>query len=194
VFEGACGAYTEDDEPAPASVYAKSKLRGEREVFDHHPSALVVRVNIYGWNAQPKRSLAEWMLDQLHRKKCLNGFVDVFFCPMLANDLAEILLDMLDRGLTGIYHVVGSERISKYEFGRRIAVAFGFDPEWVRPIRLADAQLRALRPLDVSLNTEKISRTLGRLMPGVNESLNRFLALRDRGYADQLKSYLAGLD
>jgi dTDP-4-dehydrorhamnose reductase len=194
VFDGAHGGYSEDDEPAPLSVYAQSKLDGERLVLDRNSAALAVRVNIYGWNAQPKRSLAEWMLDQLDTKRSVNGFVDVFFCPMLANDLAEILLDMLDRGLSGIYHVVGSERISKYEFGRRVAVTFGFDPECIRPIRLSDAKLRAVRPPDVSLNTEKISRVLGRSMPRVDEGLSRFRALRDGGYADQLKRYLADLN
>lgn len=191
VFDGSRGGYTEDDEPAPRSVYAKSKLRGERLTLSHYPTTLVVRVNIYGWNTQLKQSLAEWMLDQLHTKKHLNGFVDVYFCPMLANDLAEILLAMLDRGLSGVYHVVGPERISKYEFGRQVAVTFGFDPARVRAIRLAEAKLRAARPLDVSLNTDKVSRMLGRSMPGVDEGLKRFRALREGGYADQLKSYLA---
>jgi dTDP-4-dehydrorhamnose reductase len=191
VFDGARGGYSESDEPTPLSVYAESKLRGERQVLNQYPSALVVRVNIYGWNAQPKQSLAEWMLDQLRTRKHLNGFIDVYFCPMLANDLAETLLAMLDRGLTGLYHVVGSERISKYEFGKRVAAKFGLNPDDVHPIRLAEARLRAVRPPDVSLNTEKVSRALGRLMPGVDEGLQRFRSLRESGYTDQLRSYLA---
>ena len=191
VFDGARSGYSEDDTPAPLSVYAESKLHGEQEVLKQFTAALVARVNIYGWNAQPKQSLAEWMLDQLHTKKQLNGFVDVYFCPMLANDLAETLLDMLDRGLTGVYHVVGSERISKYEFGRRLATKFGFDPDWVLPVRLAEVRLRAVRPLDVSLNAVKASRALGRSLPGVDEGLSRFLALRESGYPNHLRSYLA---
>ena len=56
------------------------------------------------------------------------GFTDVIFCPMLVNDLGVVLLQMLGFGLRGVYHVVGSEPMSKYEFGLAIARTFGFDP------------------------------------------------------------------
>ena len=99
---------------------------------------------------------------------------------------------MLDRQLTGIFHVVGSERISKYQFAKRLAIIFGFDAEQVGPARLAEATLRAVRPLDVSLNPQKVSLALGRVMPNVDQGLRRFRALQQNGYPQQLKSYLAG--
>ena len=59
VFDGARGGYTEADQPHPLNVYAASKLAGEQRVLQSHPAALVVRSNIFGWNAQPKANLAE---------------------------------------------------------------------------------------------------------------------------------------
>src|SRR5579863_1102923 len=50
VFDGKKGNYSEDDPPGPLNIYAKSKLAAEKEVLRTHHSALVVRVNIYGWN------------------------------------------------------------------------------------------------------------------------------------------------
>jgi dTDP-4-dehydrorhamnose reductase len=47
VFDGERGNYSENDQPAPQSVYAKSKLRGEQEVLRRHSSPLILRVNIY---------------------------------------------------------------------------------------------------------------------------------------------------
>jgi dTDP-4-dehydrorhamnose reductase len=192
VFEGKQGNYTEADEPAPLNIYAKSKLCGEQEVLRRCPSALIARVNSYGWNAQDKPSLAEWILGQLAAGKQVRGFTDVHFCPLLANDLAEILLAMLDRGLSGLYHVVGSERASKYEFARRVAMTFGFELERIVPTQLAEAKLRAARPLDVSLNTGKVRLALGRSMPDVESGLGRFRTLGEQGYPQRLKSYLTG--
>jgi dTDP-4-dehydrorhamnose reductase len=192
VFDGWRGNYSETDPPAPLNVYGRSKLAAEREVVECHPSALIVRVNIYGWNAQEKLSLGEWFLRHLREEKSVPGFTDVTFCPMLVNDLAEVLLQMVDRRLIGLYHVCGSEKISKYEFGRRVAATFGFDPEKVVPIRSVEANLKARRPLDVSLNTGKISRAMGFEMPGVDAGLNRFRKLYGDGYPQQLKSYLTG--
>jgi dTDP-4-dehydrorhamnose reductase len=111
---------------------------------------------------------------------------------MLVNDFAEVLMSMLDRQLSGLYHVVGAERISKYEFARRVAMAFGFKPERVVPTRVVDASLRAARPLDVSLNTQKVGCALGRAMPDVDSGLRRFRALQQSGYAQRLRRYLTG--
>jgi dTDP-4-dehydrorhamnose reductase len=192
VFDGTRGNYAETDETSPLNTYARSKLRGEQEVLRRCPSALIVRVNIYGWNAKNKQSLAEWILYQLMVNKTVPGFTDVYFTPLLTNDLAEILLTMLEGGLNGIYHVVGSERLSKYEFARRVAATFGIDPGGVAPTRVAEAKLRAPRAPDLSLSTEKISEALGHPMPDVESGLRRFRALRESGYQQQLKSYLLG--
>jgi len=193
VFDGERGNYSEKDPPAPLNVYAKTKLAAELGVLRHHRSPLIARANFYGWNAQEKQSLGEWILGQLRNGNPVPGFTDVYFCPMLVNHLAEMLLTMLDRGISGIYHVVGSERISKYEFARRLAVTFGFEPERVVPILAGEAKLRAARPLDTSMNTEKISNELGQAMPGVEDGLGRFKSLHDQNYVQLLKGYLAGV-
>lgn len=194
VFDGTRGNYSEDDQPAPLSVYAKSKWRGEQEVLCRHSSPLIVRVNIYGWNAQPKQSLAEWILDDVRTRKPVSGFADVYFCPMLANDLAEVLLTMLDLGLNGIYHVAGSERISKYDFATRVAKTFSLATDCVVPTSLVEARLVAPRPVDSSLNTEKVRIALGRPMPDVNQGLRQFRLLHESGYQNQLKSFLVGAE
>lgn len=193
VFDGQRGGYSETDKPAPLNAYAKSKLRGEQEVFARNPAAVIARVNIYGWNAQDKLSLAEWVLEKLAAGKPVPGFTDIHFTPILVNDLSDLLLRMLDCGMSGLYHVGGAEKISKFEFARRVAAAFSFDPSQVVPARVAEVGLRAKRPPDISLNTEKIRAALGQSMPDVESGLRRFRALRDQGYPQLLKSYLNGI-
>jgi dTDP-4-dehydrorhamnose reductase len=190
IFGGNKGDYVETDEPAPLNVYARTKLAGEREVLRRHPAAIVARVNIYGWNAQHKESLAEWVLRRLEEGRDVPGFMDVFFTPILVNDLVPVLFAMLQHELAGVYHVAGSERISKFEFARGVATAFGFDPARVTACQVQDMNLRAARPLDISLNTGKIKLALDRSMPDIGSGLDRFRELRDRQYPQQLKSYL----
>jgi len=192
VFDGQKGDYVETDKPAPLNVYARSKLAGERETMRRNPASTVTRVNIYGWNAQDKDSLAEWVLRRLEDGLQVPGFTDVFFTPILVNDLVPVLFSMLKQELVGVYHVAGSEKISKFEFARRVATVFGFDPARVTPCQVKDMNLRAARPLDVSLNTQKIRIALGRSMPDVDSGLRKFRQLRDRQYPEQLKSDLSG--
>ena len=193
VFDGKTGNYSETDPTGPVNEYAKSKLRGEQEVLRHHPESLIVRVNIYGWNAQEKCSLPEWMLRELSAGKQVPGFTDVWFCPMLVNDLAELIFAAIERRLRGLYHVAGSEKISKYDFARKVAETFEFDPGAVKPTRMAEANLRAPRSPDMSLNTDKIVHALERQMPDVKSGLSRFRHLRDTGYPQRVKSYVTGV-
>ena len=78
VFDGKRGNYSEVDVPAPLNVYSQSKLRGEKEAL-RHPTALVTRVSIYGWNVQNKESLAEWILRQLAEGKKSAGSLTFIF-------------------------------------------------------------------------------------------------------------------
>ena len=65
VFDGEVGNYSETDEPNPLSVYARTKLEGERAVLDAYSQALVLRVNFYGFSLTGSRSLAEFFLNNL---------------------------------------------------------------------------------------------------------------------------------
>lgn len=193
VFDGARGNYSETDRPAPANVYAHTKLEGEQAVLAVNHAAAIARVTIYGWNVQKKQSLAEWILGQLRSGSTVAGFTDVVFCPILANDLAEVLLAMVERKLTGIFHVVGSEAVSKYEFARRVAQVFQFDPEKVVPSQIAQARLKAPRSKNTSLNTAKICAQLGRPMPDVDSGLRRFAQLRAEGYVERMRGEVTGV-
>ncbi len=187
VFDGERGNYHEDDPPAPRSVYARTKLAGEKLVHDAGRKHLIVRTNIFGWNAQPKQSLAEWILSRLESGITVPGFVDAFFNPILVNDLAGLILEMMDKNLSGLHHVAGSERCSKHEFARRLARTFGQDENLIHSASLQASTLRAPRPRDSSLNTDGICRLLGRRMPTVDEGLQHFKALRHSGFVATLK-------
>lgn len=193
VFDGTRGDYDETDAPAPLNAYARSKLDAEDAVREAYPSALVVRTNFYGWNAQPKRSLGEWVLAKLEAGGTVPGFEDVIFSPLLVNDLVGLLQSMMAAGLTGLYHAGASETCTKLDFARRVAAAFGFEASAVRPSRIADAALRAVRPRNTSLNTARLAHALGRPLPSIADGIRRFRALRDAGFAERLKQSPIGV-
>jgi dTDP-4-dehydrorhamnose reductase len=192
VFDGKRGLYSEEDRPAPVNVYAETKLQGEQAATDELENALIVRTNIYGWNLQDKRSLADWMLHLMEAGTVVPGFTDVFFSPILVNDLAEVFLEMIDKRLSGIYHVAGSEASSKFNFARRVAETFGLSTALVRRTSVDESGLRAPRPKNVSLVTVKIAAALGRSMPDISSGLAGFKELRDSGYAARLRALGGG--
>lgn len=194
VFDGQAGGYTEEDLPNPINVYASTKLDAERVVAQANPDALIARVNFYGWSWQGRRSLAEFFFLNLAAGNPVKGFADIHFCPLLANDLVDILLEMLERDLSGLYHVVSSEGQNKYEFGRMLARSFGFDESLVSPSSYTASGLIAPRSPNLTLRSDKLARALGREMPAQEEGLQRFADLYHQGYPQNLRALLVQPD
>ncbi len=188
VFDGLRGNYSEEDRPNPLGVYAQTKYAGELAVAEANPEAIIARVNLFGWSLHGHRSLAEFFFNNLSEGKPVMGFTDVFFCPLLANDLAHILLKMLARNLSGLYHVVSRDCISKYDFGLRIADQFKLDKSLIKPTSVYQAGLRAQRSPMLTLQTDKASRALEEPLPDLSTGIGRFYTLFQQGYPQYLRS------
>lgn len=190
VFDGAKdGLYTEDDAPNPLSVYAQTKLDGETAVLSANPDAAIARVNFFGWSLSGTRSLAEFFFNKLSTGQRANGFVDVYFCTMFVGDLAEILVRMLEKGLSGLYHTVGSKALAKYDFGIRIARQFGFDEGLIQPISVEESGLTAKRSHNLRLSVHKLSTDLGSAIPAVSTGIEKFYTQYTQGYPQKMRSY-----
>ena len=188
VFDGSRSNYTEEDEPNPLSVYAQTKLDGERAVLAANQDALITRVNFYGWSAAGNRSLAENFVNKLSEGSEVMGFTDILFCPMNILDLSVLLVEVSALDLHGIYHMVGPEAMSKYEFGIRIAEKFGFDPALIKPVSIHESGLKAARSPNLTLSTEKLRSALGHDLPDFTGGLQKFYDQHRRGYPLYLKS------
>jgi dTDP-4-dehydrorhamnose reductase len=190
VFDGHKeGPYTEQDGPNPLSVYARTKLQGEQAVLDAYPGAAVARVNFYGWSRSGRRSLAEFFFNNLSAGASVSGFTDVVFCPMLVNDLAHVLLSMLEWKLSGVYHAVGPQAMSKYQFGVEIARKFGLKQSSISPKSVQASSLLAQRSNNLWLSVHKLSTALARPLPNFSAGLEKFYQLSQQGYPQKIRSY-----
>jgi dTDP-4-dehydrorhamnose reductase len=192
VFDGTTGLYGEEASPGPLNVYARTKWEGEKAVLAAGGSALVVRTNIVGWSAGGERGLTEWILGRLSSSVPVPGFSDVFFNPILTNDLGRILLELIEARAEGVLHVAGEDVHSKYEYARSLARTFGYDEALVLPTEVADVGFAAERPMNPSLATDKVSDLLGRAMPTLSETLGRLAALKESGWVERLKQRAGG--
>ncbi len=183
VFDGKRGNYAEDDEPAPVNVYARSKLDGERAVQEVLPEALVLRTNFIGVSESRRAGLADWITTRLESGERIQGFADVIFAPLLANELARFVLAAIDSRLQGLYHASARDACSKYDFACRLGAALGFDTTLVDRASLADAKLTARRPLNTSLSSSRLEGALGRPMPDVETAIAGYVALHAAGCA-----------
>ena len=190
VFDGTKeGMYTEADEPSPPGVYSQTKLDAEYAVQEVNPQAMIARVNFYGWSLGGRRSIAEFFVNNLSEGKNVKGFTDVIFCPMLVNDTARLLLEMLQRNLSGLYHVVGGQPMSKYQFGVAVARTFGLSEDLISPRSVEAAGLTARRSHNLWLSTHKLSTDLGHEIPRFSTGLAEFYTQFQQGYPQKIRSY-----
>lgn len=190
VFDGEKdGFYAEEDKPNPLGVYARTKLEGEWAALTENPKAVVARVNFYGWSMSGRRSLAEFFFHSLTEHKNVSGFTDITFCPMLVNDTGRTLVKMLQRGLSGLYHVVGPQAMSKYQFGVEIARKFSLRESEIAPKSILSSSLTARRSHNLWLSTHKLSTDLGGDLPEFSTGLNEFYTQYQQGYPQKIRSY-----
>ena len=189
VYDGLRGGYKEDETPNPLSVYSRTKYEAEKRVMQAAPDAVIARVNFYGWSLNGQRSLGEFFFNNLSSGKRCNGFTDVFFNPLLVSDLAALIYKIVEKDLKGIYHVLSSESLSKYDYGCRLARQFGLDDSLISPISFLESGLQAQRSPNLRMNTEKLSRDLGEALPLQSAGLQKFYTQYTQGLAQCIRLF-----
>jgi perosamine synthetase len=173
VHDGAKGDYTEEDPIRPMNYYGRTKYEGELEVAGRE-NFLIFRTNIFGWNAQPKTSLAEWILGELSVGRPIDCFTDARFSSMYTMELARALDIALQGDLRGVFNCASATSCSKYEFAGKIAVRFGLDASLIRPISVDQFHFKAKRGKNLSLNVAKLQRAIAYELPGIDQSVEAF--------------------
>jgi dTDP-4-dehydrorhamnose reductase len=191
VFNGERQLYTELDSTHPINVYGTTKVKAEELVLKYCENAIIARVNFYGWSVTGTRSLAEWVINNLRKNITINGFTDICFCPLLANSLATILLKMLAAELSGIYHVVSSQKITKYEFAVNLAKQFSLDETLIVPSSVHHANTKAKRPQNIVLNNRKLISALGNIIPATHDDIRIFHQMETSLTVEHIRSMLA---
>lgn len=168
VFDGKKGNYVETDPPNPLSVYAETKVAAEKVVLPN-PKHTVLRVALNaGTSPTGDRSFIEEMRQAWQKGSTLKLFVDEFRGPIPAAATARAIWKLAGQKKPGLYHLGGSERLSRYEIGKLIADRW---PQ-LNP-KIAASSIRDYqgppRPADTSLNCAKIQKLLSFPLPKFSE-------------------------
>jgi dTDP-4-dehydrorhamnose reductase len=186
LFDGGKPLADEETPLSPMNRYGQSKAEAEQEVLAAHPESLLIRTNFYGFGPPWRPSFSDVILDGLRAGRELGLFTDVYYSPLLLQDLIHVMLELMEGGYRGIFNVVGDQRLSKYEFGLLLAATFGLDPSPIKPVQIASMPHFVQRPKDMSLSNAKLVRTLGRAVGDVHSQLLRMRQLKISGFKAEL--------
>jgi len=183
VFDGAKGNYGEEDPANPVNYYGLSKLEAEKVFAQTCQNYVIARPSvIYSWVPLDQKLLqsssgkplnfAMWLIQKLSNKEPVRIVTDQYSSPTLADSLAETILRLGERDKVGIYHTAGRTRLSRYDFALKIAQKFGLDENLISPITTDQLTQMAKRPMDSSLNVEKVEGDLKTKMLTIDEALD----------------------
>lgn len=181
LFTGNRSFCNEDTPPQPINEYARSKHCAEEWVQQACSQGLIIRTNFFGWGHSQRQSFSDWIIYNLRAGNNLSMFDDVFITPILLDVLALSIHELIATGASGIINLVGEERISKYKFALKLAAHFDLPKELVRCGKLTDANLKAQRPSDMSLDNAKVRQILGRNMGDVDDYLAGLISQEVQG-------------
>jgi dTDP-4-dehydrorhamnose reductase len=190
LFAGTRSWYTEQDAPGPLNVYGRTKLLAEKWVAEEVPDALIVRTNFFGWGHRYRQSFSDWIYYGLSAGTELTMFDDVFITPILTDRLALSTHRLLELGASGVYNIVGDERISKYHFGVHLASLFHLPESLVRRGKIATSHLSARRPPDMSLDNRKARE---RLQASLGNIAEYFLTLQQQDRSGRRRELMAAV-
>ena len=157
VFDGSQRhPYHEYDAPSPLSIYAASKLAGERAVRETNPRHYVVRT---AWLYHSEgRNFPLTILDQA-RKGPLRVVADQHGSPTYAPHLAAAIGRLVETGAYGTYHLAGCGGTTWFELARALLHAARLDAH-VEPAQATDFPRPAPRPAYSVLTTLQEPRIL----------------------------------
>ncbi len=174
VFSGEKGNYKEDATPAPIQYYGLTKLIAE-EIVKTQAEYFIARPSvIYGSTpAAGKVNFVLWVIETLRKGERVKIVTDQWNTPTLNTNLAEMTLEVIERRLTGTFHLCGGTRVSRFEFTQQIAEVFDLDKSLIDTALSSQFTWPAKRPMDSSLDTAKANQMLKHKPLKMSEALKQ---------------------
>ena len=182
VFDGALGRpYTEADPTHPQGAYAVSKLAGELYAQAYLDRPLIVRTSgVFGPGGlhTARGNFPELMLRLAREGKPIRVVEDHVASPTYAPALAVRSIDLLERNLSGIFHIGGGEPISWFDFARLIFAKAKLTAN-LTATNEREYRTEARRPKYSALANKRLAECGVAPMPPLAQAVEDYLAARN---------------
>jgi dTDP-4-dehydrorhamnose reductase len=151
--------WKEDDQKKPLSVYASTKLEGEEYAKFHLGPVSILRTAFYGINPYSEKSLLYWVIDNARKGTPMDGWENIYFCPVSASKLADVIEYLVEKKVSGIFNVGSTDMCNKYDFVFEICNSLNLNVK-VNKARQTNGPQKQIRPNDTSLDCTKLKSVL----------------------------------
>ena len=158
------------------NVYGKSKVLGEKYLLNSLQKHLVLRTTLIGKNMLVKKnSFVEWVYYSITEKKDVALFDNVYFTPITIWHFAEEIKFLIEKNAVGLFHLIGSKKISKYDFGVLLCKKLKLSLNFIKRKKYVSGMFVAERLLDQSLSPDKYQKIFNRKLPDIDQNIDYLL-------------------
>lgn len=176
VFDGKIGMKKENDYTNPLGFYGKSKLAGETVLNNLASGWCIARTSTPFGIHSTKKSFPIWIKENLELKKEIPVLTDQYTSPTYVPNLSKMLIEVATRKISGIIHLAGATKISRYVFAEMIADKLNLDKTLLRPATIKEMNWKSQRPADSSLDVSLAAEILEEKPQKIEHSLKLFLS------------------
>ena len=171
VFDGKDGNYKEEDITNPINYYGYTKQISEIKALNYSNSVVIRTSFIY--DSKLETNFLKFIFKKLHKGEEVITFNDVFTTPIFLDELIEGILKIIDSDEIGIFHIVGNECVSRFNFAKIIAKKLELNEKLIIPKSVKIIEKKILRPQNSCLNNNKIKQILGVKFSKLEENLEK---------------------
>ncbi|WP_149031241.1 SDR family oxidoreductase [Moorena producens] len=125
--------WKEEDTPCPTTQYGMDKAASEFLIIKQLSNYAIVRTaQLYGFPGD----FVSLVCKALTSHQDFTAFTNLVNCPTWINDLFAMLNKIILHDSQGIFHCVGSEAVSRYQYACKIAEAFALDSSYIKAVNL----------------------------------------------------------
>lgn len=165
VFSGEKGWYTETDVPNPINHYGETMAKGESIIAESSLDSLIIRTSMVYGQLSNQRDFSAQILSSLRQGRAFHAS-NQYLSPTFNQNLADMIHECCEKRVTGILHLAGAQRVTRFEFAREFAKVFRFNHSSIQEIEVDPNTQR-----DYSLSVAKAKRLLANKPMGITQGL-----------------------
>lgn len=150
----------EQEKPFPLNYYGQLKAQAEKYIQDSLSDYLIIRTtNVYGLDEETVTpnffmQVSRNLKNQTETKADAESLVT----PTYVEDISLAIKKLIDKKQNGIFHIVGPESMTRFEWARRIATFLKGDLNLIQPATSANSVVK--RPKKLILENTKVISTI----------------------------------
>ena len=117
--------FSEKDTPNTYNYYGKLKLFAEKYVKKTNNNSLIIRTRFFGLKSN--NSFLSRLLKLKTSKKKIVCYDNIYSTPIYVNDLIKSIIFCFKKKIRGVFHIVGDNLISRYNFALLVFEIFKID-------------------------------------------------------------------